>query len=871
VAFLPWADGVLKNFMNIANPVSASFGDFPVKNAFRLSLIAFTFVCLSATLAFAQATPSPTPLDSFFTQITASTPTTNAFVGGISGNGRFVVFESTGDLSTLLPGETTRLVNNADGNREIFLYDYAQRRIFQITNTTVARVNASNPAVTTSSTTGLPDFSNVAVEVSNNRPFISRDGRWIVFSSNADTPFNFNGDTNKTTLLADGNQEIFLYRIPDVPVVDLRSGADTAFVNLSQNAFTRITNTAASRLPVAGTANSTSIVADDNRAAQTNDRASRIVFVSTRDLAAKNGEANPNPEIFVWTRTSAATTVPVTGGFTQVTNTTGAFTFNDNPSISGGTTTDDGAEDNNSVIAFISNATVMRDLNDATITTNNADGNAEVFVANFNGAATTGLTQATRTRRTNLNDLVNVLNPGPRVSRDGRFFAFETVATDPEGDTATNQAVRGLYVYVIASDTFIQIGPRGSVADLEEDVLRFPVFTGDSNQLVFTSALNFTPAGVRVPPADTTGLNPSGFKQIYAVTIPATPPPAAQAFTRLTNVTSGVAASLQPFVSNTTERVAFTFNGELGGGNGDLSAEAFYLTVKPATSETTAATSALSYFTGATQREVVTPAASPTPTPSPTPAATPITGVAPGMIAIVRAPAAEGGVRFGTATTRICEPQSACDAASESHRRPSLPVELGGVSLSINNAAAGLYFVSPTEIQFVVPPGLAIQTGTATYPVLVSIHEGETIRSVRSVLQVVAAQPDIFTRSDAPTRASVFNVTNMTLVAEPAEGFAVTTDRMGTAVPTVLSIFMTGIRNLPVAAITVRIGDRSLTGVTEILSNTSTDMPGIDQLNVQLRPDLAGLGDQPLIVSVTVGGQTFTSRPADTAPRIRIR
>ncbi|HYG11911.1 MAG TPA: hypothetical protein VD835_18330, partial [Pyrinomonadaceae bacterium] len=707
-------------------------------------------------------------------------------------------------------------------------------------------------------------------EVSNNRPFISRDGRWIVFSSNADTPFNFNGDTNKTALMADGNQEIFLYRIPDVPAVDLRSGVDTPFVNLSQNAFTRITNTAASRLPVAGTATNTSIVADDNRAAQVNDRASRIVFVSTRDLAAKNADANP--EIFVWTRTSTAATLPATGAFAQLTNTSGAFTFNDNPSISGDTATDEGAEDPTSVIAFISNAAVMRDLNDAVIATNNADGNGEVFVATFNGAASTGLTQATRTRRTNPNDLINVLNPGPRISRDGRFLAFETVATDPKADNTTNQSVRGMYVYIIASDTFIQIGPRGSVTDLEEDVLRFPVFTGDSSQLVFTSALNFTPAGVRVAPADATGLNPAGFKQIYAVAIPSSPT-AAQSFTRLTNTRSGTVASLQPFVSNTTERLAFTFNAELGGGNADLSAEAFYLTVPPATGATStpAASSTLTYFTGASLREVVTPAASPTPTPSPTPAATPITGLAPGMIAVVRAPAAEDGARFGTATTRICEPQSACDAASESHRRPSLPVELGGVSLSINNAAAGLYFVSPTEIQFVVPPGLAALTGSATYPVVINVNEGGTVRSVRSVVQVVAAQPDIFTRSDAPTRASVFNVTNMTPMAEPAEGFSVTTDRMGTAVPTVLSIFMTGIRNLPVAVITVRIGDRSLTGVTEILSNTPTDMPGIDQLNIQLRPDLAGLGDQPLVVSVTVAGQTFTSRPADTAPRIRIR
>ena len=838
-----------------------------MKNAFRLSLFVLTFVCLSAALAFAQATPTPTP-DSFFTQITSS-PTANSFVGGISGSGRFVVFESTGDLATLRPGETTRVVSNADGNREIFLYDYAQRRIFQITDTSVARVDPTKPPVSVNTTNGQVDFSNTAVEVSNNRPFISRDGRWIVFSSNADTPFSFNGDTNKAALAADGNQEIFLYRIPDVPSADLRSGSDVAFTDLRQNAFTRITNTAASRLPVAGTTTNLPIVADDNRMAQVNDRASRIVFVSTRNLAAKNADANP--EIFVWTRTSNAATLPATGAFAQVTNTTGALVFNDNPSISGDTAKDDGPEDPRSVIAFISNATVMRDINDATIVTNNADGNAEVFIASFNGAAVTNLTQATRTRRTNPSDIINVVNPGPRISRDGNFFAFETVATDPKANSTANEAARGMFVYIIASDTFIQIGPRGSVADQEEDVLRFPVFTGDSTQLVFTSVLNFTTAGVRLPRTDATGLNPTGLKQIYAVTIPSQPPPAAQSFTRLTNTTSGSVAAIQHFVSDTTERLAFTFNAELGGGNADLSAEAFYLTVKPATSasNTPAATSALTYFTGATQREVVTPAA--TPTPSPTPAATPITGLAPGMIGIVRAPAAEGGVRFGATTTRICEPQAACDAASESRHRPSLPVELAGVSLSINNAAAGLYFVSPTEIQFVVPPGLGAQTGTATYPVVVSIHEGETIRSVRSVLQVVSAQPDIFTRSDAPTRASVFNVTNMTLMAEPAEGFPVTTDVAGTATPTVLAIFLTGIRNIPVANITVRIGDRTLTGTAEIKSNTPTDMPGVDQLNVQLRPELAGAGDQPLIVSVTIGAQTFTSRPAETAPRIRIR
>lgn len=847
-----------------------------MKNAFRLFLVALTFVCLSAGLAVAQ-TPSPTP-DPFIAQITSSSR--NTFAGGISGNGRFVVFESAADLSTLFPNETTRTVSNADGNREIFLYDYAQRRIFQITNTTVARVDATRPAINPTTAT---DFSNVDVEVSNNRPVISRDGRWIVFSSNADTPFSFNGDANRAALKLDGNQEIFLYRIPDTPAVDLRVGTDTPFVNLGQNAFTRVTNTAASRLPQAGTTTTSPFVADDNRMAQLNDRASRIAFVSTRnELTTRN--ADFNPEIVVWRRTSAANVLPATGAFTQITNTTGAFTFNDNPTISGDTASDDGAEDPRSIIGFISNATVMRDVNDATIATSNADGNGEIYVAAFNGAATTSLTQVTRTRRTNAGDLINLLNPGQRLSRDGRFIAFESVATDPGADNTTNQAVRGLFVYVVASGetrTFIQIGPRGAADANEEDVLRFPVFTGNSNQLVFSSALNFTPGGTRVANGDATGLNPGNFIQLYSVPVP-DPLTAPQSFTRLTNITGGQTAT-QSFVSNTTERIAFSFNGELGGGNGDSTTEVFYLNVPPAppASNTPADVSALAFFTGATAREVVTPPASPTPTPSPTPSATPITGLAPGMIGVIRKTGASGSFTFAAADTSVCQPPSVCvDATSESHRSPSLPTELAGVSVSINNAAAGLYFVSPAEIQFVVPAGLAAQTGASTSRVVININEGGAVRTVRNVLQIVPAQPDIFTRLDARTRALAFNITTGTSMVEPADGFPVTTDVAGTARPTILSIFLTGVRNSTItrANVTVSIGDRNLTG-TDIQQLTAgseqafitTDVPGIEQLNVQLRADMAGLGDQPLVISVTVGGVTFTSRSATTAPRIRIR
>src|SRR5712691_9288010 len=105
---------------------------------------------IAGALSFVQAqTPTATP-DSFVAQVTSSTAgaATNpfgSFAGDISGNGRFIVIESNGDIAT----EKTASRNNADGNREIFLLDYAQRRIFQITNTTNAqKIPSASPTPT---------------------------------------------------------------------------------------------------------------------------------------------------------------------------------------------------------------------------------------------------------------------------------------------------------------------------------------------------------------------------------------------------------------------------------------------------------------------------------------------------------------------------------------------------------------------------------------------------------------------------------------------------------------------------------------------------------------------------------------------------
>ncbi len=84
------------------------------------------FIFLAIIIFSANLTTVSAQADSVIGQIT-STPQ-ESFANGISGDGRFVVFESTADVATENP-------RNADGNREIFVFDYAQRRIFQITDT----------------------------------------------------------------------------------------------------------------------------------------------------------------------------------------------------------------------------------------------------------------------------------------------------------------------------------------------------------------------------------------------------------------------------------------------------------------------------------------------------------------------------------------------------------------------------------------------------------------------------------------------------------------------------------------------------------------------------------------------------------------
>jgi len=178
--------------------------------------------------------------------------------------------------------------------------------------------------------------------------------------------------------------------------------------------------------------------------------------------------------------------------------------------------------------------------------------------------------------------------------------------------------------------------------------------------------------------------------------------------------------------------------------------------------------------------------------------------------------------------------------------------------MAINGATVGLKSVGDGRITFVTPPGLLITSEGVRYPYVVN-NNGAVFRGEVSF---VSSRPDIFTRPPTPPgpngRADARNVAN-----NAPEPFDVTTN----GVPTVLRLRATGILDLAAANLIVRIGPFTISGA-EILTGATQVEPGVYEFDFQLASQMAGAGDQPIILQSRVGSESFFSRLDDTAPRI---
>ena len=230
----------------------------------------------------------------------------------------------------------------------------------------------------------------------------------IVFGSNAPTPGGFDG--TEGTLGADGNTEIWVYRLPAVSDVDLTLGTDLPFEDLTTGTFTQVTNTPASRVPTAGSSSRLPFIPYDNRECTISDDGNILSFISTRNLVGSiNNSPDFNPDLFFYNIASST--------FVQATNTHDVtvgvgLTFQTNPSLSS-----DG-----SIVSFMSTANLA---------SNNTDLNAEVFVANFTGSGLSNIRQVTRT----LDDagVANVFIPGRRMGEMDRSSRLSLAQPIPRG------------------------------------------------------------------------------------------------------------------------------------------------------------------------------------------------------------------------------------------------------------------------------------------------------------------------------------------------------------------------------------------------------------------------------------------------------
>jgi hypothetical protein len=878
------------------------------------SFVAFTIILSLLAIPTAKA-----QTDSVIGQVTSFAA--DSFAGSISGDGRLVVFESRGNLATVNP-------RNTDGNTEIFLWDYAQRRIFQITDTKSVQNNT------------FGDFSqaNIKVEILNKRPVISQNGLWIAFASNATAsilspadglnPGSFDGNTYNTQdplpitgcpaptptptptatptatptpsptatptgtptptpvptstpfntpMQCDGNMELFLYQVPALAPADLTSGDPVAVTDLAAGTFSRLTNTPPSRYPQEGTFLRAPFVADDNHDASIDDDGNTIAFVSTRDyvVGGNTFPTDDNDEIFVWS----------SGTIDQVTKTLRGPVqnpiFNKNPAISG-----DGSRVN---FASSGDDPIDDPGNTANFDTGDNSGdnrNEEIFYANLANGSPTGGKQVTTTTPVATGVPVNFLESGKRISRDGNLIAFDSFAD--LGGTGANQTGFGTFVYNVTTGTFKLVGSRSDAdtAATGGDVARYPSFTdydpsGNPSTLVLATRLNILPTGV-VATTEADGLNPDTTRPIQFYTIPLAGALAGTpTFTRFTKfpISTGFLAQSQPLTSDSSSRLAFNLGlTELGGGNTDLLSETYYLFAPPVVGTVTT-DPALTFVTGASALPV-TPTGSPTPTPSPTatpsptstptPTPTPTPTGSPSPTPTPVTPASITGISPGMlARINFATPLSPAvtprTAVGNLNQSFGLPLSLSGVTMTIGGHSVGLKSVDSNSIEFVAPRALASLLTGQNYPVVINNNGSVT----KGWVIIVPARPDVFSTVFGPGgRAQALNVVNRVHMPEP---FTVTTVQVrgGRRVPTVLRLKLTGVEGAGAANFSIRIGSQTISGISVVSGGVLVE-PGVYYVDFQLPVGLRGAGDQPVVVTVVTGTTSFSSRLDDTAPRLSI-
>jgi uncharacterized protein (TIGR03437 family) len=184
----------------------------------------------------------------------------------------------------------------------------------------------------------------------------------------------------------------------------------------------------------------------------------------------------------------------------------------------------------------------------------------------------------------------------------------------------------------------------------------------------------------------------------------------------------------------------------------------------------------------------------------------------------------------------------------------NLPTSLANVSVSVQDSGgaeqtAPLFFVSPAQINFLVPAGLA--NGSAT----VSVQKNSSAVAI-SPIQLTTVAPGLFTANASGTGvaaayfATAANPAVLTFTCGNTAGSCVSSpfDLSTAGAGVVLVLYGTGIRNNSgLNSVAVTIG-----GIVApvLYAGPQNQYPGLDQINVQIPPGLAGKGEVDVVVLV---------------------
>jgi uncharacterized protein (TIGR03437 family) len=210
-----------------------------------------------------------------------------------------------------------------------------------------------------------------------------------------------------------------------------------------------------------------------------------------------------------------------------------------------------------------------------------------------------------------------------------------------------------------------------------------------------------------------------------------------------------------------------------------------------------------------------------------------------------------------------------------------LPTNLSGTTVQVNGQFAGLLFISPTQVNYLIPNGLA--TGTAT----VKITAGDGTESTGTV-EIVQVSPAIFTlnaNGAGVLAAEVVRVNaNGSLVRETLAQRDPVTNQMVTkpidlgpeGERVFLEIYLTGVRGAADADadgnlkenVWVLVGGQSL---TPSFAGRQPFFAGLDQVNVELPRSLLRTGKINLSIHARTGTcLTCRSIPGVTSPSVEL-